>query len=152
MFKVLFSLAIVLALSAFADTESSLEMKAARIHEAAFTVDSHTDTPLQLTRPGFDFMQKNNNKRSKVDLPRMKEGGLDGIWFAVFVGQGERTPEGNIAAMEEALMICDTVDALLNRYPDELELATRADDLERITRNGKTGHLYGDGEWLSPRQ
>ncbi len=143
MHRVLLSLAIIMALSACAETESTLEKKAAQIHEAAYTVDSHTDTPLQLTRPGFDFMEKNSNKRSKVDLPRMKEGGLDGIWFAVFVGQGERTPEGNLSAMEEAILICDTVDALLKLYPDELEIATKAADLKRITRQGKKAIYLG---------
>ena len=47
----------------------------------------------------------------------MKEGGLDGIWFAVFVGQGQRTPEGNLQPWQEAIMICDTIDALVDRYP-----------------------------------
>jgi membrane dipeptidase len=143
MHRVLLSLAITMALSACAETEATLEKKAARIHEAAYTVDSHTDTPLKLTRSGFDFMEKNSSKRSKVDLPRMKEGGLDGIWFAVFIGQGERSPEGNLSAMEEAILICDTVDALLKRYPDELELATKASDLKRITRQGKKAIYLG---------
>ena len=86
-------LAMVMALSSFADSDSKLEKVAARIHEAAFTVDSHTDTPLLLTRPGFSFTVRHDPRtaRSKVDLPRMKEGGLDGIYFAVFVGQGERS-------------------------------------------------------------
>lgn len=137
------SLAIAVALSACAETENTIEKKAAKIHDAAFTVDSHTDTPLRLTDPDFDFMVNNASRRSKVDLPRMKEGGMDGIWFAVFVGQGERTPEGNQGAMEEAIMICDTVDALLKRNPDELELATKASDLKRISRKGKRAIYLG---------
>ncbi|MCP4309953.1 MAG: membrane dipeptidase [Bacteroidetes bacterium] len=143
MHRVQITLAIVMALSACAETESSLEKKAARIHEAAFTVDSHVDTPLEMTRPGFNFMERNNPRRHKVDLPRMKEGGMDGIFLAVFVGQGKRTPEGNRAAMEEAILICDTVDALLARYPDELEIATKASDLKRIARKGKRAIYLG---------
>ncbi len=143
MHRVLLTLAITMVLSACADTDTSLEEKAARIHEAAFTVDSHTDTPMGMLRPGYNFMERNDSKRSKVDLPRMKEGGLDGIWFAAFVGQGERTPEGNQAAMEKAIRVCDTIDALVSRHSDELELATRASDLKRIARKGKRAIYLG---------
>ena len=123
--------------------EDKLAEKAARIHEAALTVDSHTDTPLDMMHPGYDFMVRNEGRRSKVDLPRMKEGGLDGIYFAVFVGQGPRTPQGNARARAEALEICDTIDALLARNPDELELATEAADLERIAGSGKRAIYMG---------
>ncbi len=73
----------------------------------------------------------------------MKEGGLDGIYFAVFVGQGERSPGGNERARKEALMICDTIDAVLARHPEEMEMATKASDLERIARQGKRAIYLG---------
>jgi len=119
--------------------------KAARIHDTALTIDSHTDTPLLLTRPGFDFTQRHNprQERSKIDLPRMKEGGMDGIWFGVFVGQGPRTPVGNRFAMETAMKILDTIDAVVGRYPDELEIATRSTDLKRIAGSGKRAVYLG---------
>lgn len=125
--------------------EEAMVRRARKIHLAALTVDSHTDTPLRLMRPGFDFSQRHDplESRSKVDLPRMKEGGLDGIYFAVFVGQGDRTPEGNAQARAEALAILDTVDALLARYPEELELATKASDLERIAGKGRRAIYLG---------
>ncbi|MFO7669291.1 MAG: dipeptidase [Bacteroidales bacterium] len=143
MHNLLITLAMAVALSACAGTESGLKKKADRIHDAALTVDSHTDTPLLLTHEGFSFMVKNDPRRSKIDLPRMKEGGLDGIWFGVYVGQGQRTPVGNRAALEEATMICDTVDALVSRHPGELEIATRATDLKRIARKGKRAIYLG---------
>jgi membrane dipeptidase len=125
--------------------EARLAKRAARIHEASYTVDSHTDTPLLLMRPGYDFMKRNDpdKTRSKIDLPRMKEGGMDGIWFAVFIGQGPRTPEGNEDARLEALEICDTLAALVSRHPDELEFATKAADLKRIADKGKRAVYRG---------
>ena len=128
-----------------ADHDPRLARKAARIHEAAFTVDSHTDTPILLARYGFDFGGRHDlqNDRSKVDLPRMRDGGLDGIYFAVFIGQGPRTPEGHRKAREEALMILDSIRATLDRYPDELVPATRASDLKRIAREGKRAIYLG---------
>ena len=138
-------LAAVLVLSGCADSETQLEKKAARIHAAAYTVDSHTDTPLRLNRQGFDFGVRNDpqESRSKIDLPRMKEGGMDGIWFAVFIGQGERTPEGNQKAMEEALEITQEIYNTVDKYSDDLEVATKADDLARIAKKGKHAIYIG---------
>jgi len=132
-------------LAGCSDAETRLERKAARIHAAAYTVDSHTDTPLRLNRMGYDFGVRNDPRetRSKIDLPRMKEGGMDGIWFAVFVGQGERTPEGNEEAMNRALAVTETIYETIDLYSDDLEVATRADDLERIANKGKHAIYLG---------
>jgi membrane dipeptidase len=138
-------LATAMLLTGCADSETQLEKKAARIHAAAYTVDSHTDTPLRLNRMGFDFSVRNDPRetRSKIDLPRMKEGGMDGIWFAAFVGQGERTPEGNQKAMEEALEITQEIYKTVELYSDDLEVATKADDLARIAKKGKHAIYIG---------
>ena len=66
-------LAAALVLTGCSDAETKLEKKAARIHADAYTVDSHTDTPLRLNRMGFDFGVRNDPRetRSKIDLPRM---------------------------------------------------------------------------------
>ena len=144
---VILLLATVLAFTACADSdpETRLQKKAAKIHKAAHTVDSHTDTPLRLNRMGFDFGVRNDPRetRSKIDLPRMKEGGMDGIWFAAFVGQVQRTPEGNREAMEEALEITQEIYNTVEKYSDQLEVATRADDLARIAKQGKHAIYIG---------
>jgi membrane dipeptidase len=138
-------LAITMALTSCGDSETKLEKKAARIHAAAYTVDSHTDTPMGLNRPGFDFGERNDpiETRSKIDLPRIKEGGMDGIWFAVFVGQGVRTPEGNEKARERALNTLDDIYETVDRFSDDLEIATKASDLERIAKKEKHAIYLG---------
>jgi membrane dipeptidase len=138
-------LATAMVLSGCADSETQLEKKAARIHAAAYTVDSHTDTPMRLNSQDFDFGVRNDpqESRSKIDLPRMKEGGMDGIWFAVFIGQGERTPEGNQKAMDEALEITQDIYTTVDKFSDDLEVATKADDLARIAKKGKHAIYIG---------
>jgi membrane dipeptidase len=132
-------------LAGCSDSDTRLQQKAARIHAAAYTVDSHTDTPLRLNRLGFDFGVRNDPRetRSKIDLPRMKEGGMDGIWFAVFVGQGERSPEGNEDARQRALEVTETIYETVGLYSGDLEVATRADDLARIAKQGKHAIYLG---------
>ena len=142
---ILISLVLATALFGCSDPEVRLQKKAARIHEAVLTVDSHTDTPMNLMSGTFDFSKRNDpiETRSKIDLPRMKEGGMDGIWFAVFIGQRQRTPEGHARAKREAIEICDTIDAMVARLSEELEIATEAGDLKRITRKGKHAIYLG---------
>ena len=141
----IFFLALTLLLGSCGPNEQRIQRKAARIHEKALTIDSHTDTPLWFTRGDFDFGRRNSdmNHRSKLDIPRMKEGGLDGVFFAVFVGQEERTAEGHARALERAQMIVDSVNAVVDRYPDDLELAAEPEDLGAVAAKDKHAIYMG---------
>src|SRR5210317_1795111 len=96
-------------------TEESVAEKAKRIHDKVLTIDSHTDTPLWMTREGFDIGVNNTviTRGSKVDLARMEEGGLDAAFFAVFVGKGPRDDSGNAKAYERAMILFDTLYAAI---------------------------------------
>ena len=137
--------AVLLILASCGTPEERQEKKAARIHAAALTVDSHTDTALDLNREGYDFGIRNDpvKTRTKIDLPRIKEGKMDGIWFATFVGQGERTPEGNEEAKQEAYEIIRDIYSTVERFPDDLEIATASGDLQRIAKKGKHAIYLG---------
>ena len=69
--------------------EKKSERKTMKIHNSALTVDTHCDTPMAMLDEGFDIGIKNTPPQSRVDFPRMKEGGLDAIFFAAFTGQRE---------------------------------------------------------------
>ena len=93
---ILFILFIFFMSSSHAATPDSLALlrKAEKIHDHIISIDSHNDTPLRMMQPGFDIGVRHDpyTERSKVDLVRMKEGRLDGAFFAVFVSQGKRDP------------------------------------------------------------
>jgi len=130
---------VLLALSCTNRHEESLIRKAEQIHKKALTIDSHTDTPLRLMRDGFDFGQRHDAVRdhSKIDLPRMKEGGMDAIWFAVFIGQNARNDSGNFAAKMEAYRIADSIRTVVGRFSTDLGLAYTPADLEKLAGEGK---------------
>jgi membrane dipeptidase len=67
--------------------QESIEGKAKRIHEKVLTVDSHTDSPWYLLQGGFNMAERHDFEKtgSRLDFPRMKEGGLDAVFFAAFV-------------------------------------------------------------------
>ena len=125
--------------------DKSLTQKALKIHEKVFTVDSHTDTPLWFLRGNFDLSERHDAHEdgSKIDFPRMKEGGMDAVFFAVFLGQRERTPEGNEIAVAKAEKIFDSLYAVVNRLPELAEIATTPEDASRLEKGGKRAVFIG---------
>ena len=130
--------------SIFAE-EESLEKKAARIHDAVLTIDTHVDTPMRMIPPGFDIGKRHDPRKrgGKLDLPRMKEGGLDAVFFAVFIGQGPRSPEGNGKAKEQALKTFDAIHKAVKENAGLAELALAPDDAARIEKKGKRAIYIG---------
>ena len=126
-------------------TEEELTEKAAKIHDKVLTVDTHVDTPMRLVRSEFNLGERHDPGRrgGRVDFPRMKEGGLDAIFFAVFIGQGERTPEGNERAKDKALRIFEAIHQSLEKHSDIAELAVTPDDAYRIEKSGKRAIFIG---------
>jgi membrane dipeptidase len=124
--------------------EGNLE-KALKIHQKVLTIDSHTDTPLWFARGEFDLTVAHNAREhgSRVDFPRMKQGGLDAVFFAVFLGQGDRTPEGHQSAFERAERIFDSVHAVVNRSNTQAEMAFTANDAKRIEESGRRSVFIG---------
>ena len=144
-FLFLTTFAVLLLLSSCTLSEDQIQKRAARIHTKAVTVDSHVDTPMWFTREGFSFGDRHESegRRYKLDIPRMKEGELDGVFFAVFIGQKSRDEEGNVQALAEANMIIDSIYAEVNRYPDDLQIATSPADLKSIVKQDKHAIFLG---------
>ncbi len=126
-------------------TEEEMVAEAAAIHDRVLTIDSHVDTPLWMTREGFDISRdmSENSRGSKVDLARMEEGGMDAMFFAVFVGQGERDEAGNNKARQRALAMFDTIHSAIGRYPGRAEVALSSMDAYRLEKEGKRAIFIG---------
>ena len=144
----LFTIASFLLLSSCTQqppTEAELIEKAKAIHEKILTIDSHADTPMWMTREGFDIGKDNSesSKGSKVDLTRMEEGGLDACFFAVFVGQGSRDKEGDMKARKRAIAMFDTIHNAISRYPELAEVALTSTDAYRLEKQEKIAIFIG---------
>lgn len=131
--------------SATGGANASVEAKAARIHTDVLTIDTHVDTPLRLVRSDFDPGQRHDARQrgGKVDFPRMAEGGLDAIFFAVYVGQGPRTPEKHAQSKERALKTFEAIHRALEASSGQAELALTPDDAYRIEKSGKRAIYVG---------
>lgn len=129
----------------FCSKNISPEERAAKIHQKVLTIDTHTDTPLRLFRDDFDLGVRHDPREtnSKADLPRMIEGGLDAVFFAVFVGQGERSAAGNARAKERALQIFEAINKSVEAHSKWAELTFTSDDAYRIEKSGKRAIYIG---------
>ncbi len=116
-------------------TEEDLAATARGIHERVITIDTHDDIPLDFATEAVDPGVRGNRQ---VDLPKMEEGGLDVAFFVVFVGQSERTPENYEQAKAEAMAKFEAIHRMTDElYPDRIEMAHSANDVERIHASGK---------------
>ena len=100
--------------------------------------DLHIDTPSRLVSEGLNLAE--SHYYTCVDIPKMKQGGLNAGFFAVFAPARNVTP---LESVKQALKIIDVIVQEVNRHPAELFLATTADDVLRARREGKIGILLG---------
>ncbi|UCC81537.1 MAG: dipeptidase [Gemmatimonadota bacterium] len=125
----------VLVACSGAMSEDEIIATARAIHESVITIDTHDDIPSNFATEEVDPGVRGDRQ---VDLPKMREGGLDAAFFVVYVGQGERTPEAYGAAKAAALTKFDAIRRMTDQmYPDQIELAYSADDVVRIHGEGK---------------
>jgi membrane dipeptidase len=134
-----------LFLSGIAAAKETPEAKAARIHLSVLTVDTHCDTPLNLMNKDFDLSKWNDQAATgtRSDFPRMKAGGLDAQFFAVFVSQGPRTPEGDAIAKKKALDILATLRKNVEANQDVAAFALSPDDSYNLEKEGKRAIFIG---------
>lgn len=121
-------------------SEEQLVAQAKEIHRRILTIDSHCDTPMMMLRPGWDVGQRHEpgqKESGKIDLPRMKEGGLDALFFAIYVGQGPLTEEGYAKARERAQQLIQAVHQMVKDYSEVIGLALTPEDAYRLKREGK---------------
>jgi len=119
---------------------------AADIHEKALTIDTHVDTPTQLYyNPGFNLCVRNEPEPyfTKVDFPRMLEGGLDAAFFVLFVSQGKRTEEGNAAAKQLIMDMYDMTLEAVDNCSDMAGIARTPDDAYSLEDQGKRAVYLG---------
>ena len=125
--------------------KETLAERAQRIHKEALTIDTHSDTPLNLLNNDFNAGKRQDQALTgtKVDFPRMKEGGLDAQFFAVFVGQGPRNEAANADAKNKALGILSAVKKCIEENQDQAALAFTPEDAWRIEKEGKRAIYLG---------
>lgn len=121
--------------AAYAQTSDEEYMKRAdEIHRKYLTIDTHNDTAMYLNHPdGNDW----SVTKGQVSFPKMKEGGLDAAFFAIYLDQGPLRDSSRDSvyafAMDEISLFKDYV----ARHSDEAEIAYSPEDVKRLKKKGK---------------
>jgi membrane dipeptidase len=111
---------------------------AKQLHERAIVVDSHDDTTQRLIYDkSFDIGARHAD--GNIDIPRMREGGLDALFFSIWVPSEVTGPP----AVKRALDQIDAVREAVRRHPNDLMLATSADGIRRAVAEHKIAALMG---------
>lgn len=120
--------------------ETTLE-KAKRIHETIITIDTHNDINVKNFTDSINYTQR---LETQVNLPKMKEGGLDVTWLIVYTGQDTLTDDGYEKAKLNAMQKFEAIHKLCEEIaPDQIKLALTADDVRQIDSAGMKVAMIG---------
>jgi membrane dipeptidase len=139
-------LAIAFSACTVAKTPPSVEERARELHRTILTVDTHCDTAMSLLRTNWKIGDRHDpaeRASGKIDLPRMKEGGLDAEFFAAFVGQGPLNPEAYVKAKDSALRAVAAVHKMTQDHASLIGLAVDPAGARRLKKEGKLAAFIG---------
>jgi membrane dipeptidase len=119
----------------------TFDEKVKRVHAEVITIDTHCDINVSNFTEETNYSQRLN---TQVDIPKMKEGGLDVAWFIVYTGQGELNEEGYAKAKENAYSKFEAIANLTSQFaPEDIELARSSQEVFDIVDRGKLVAMIG---------
>jgi membrane dipeptidase len=133
------AVAVLAGTSTSPRAQETLPPRAVSLHKAAIVVDTHADTTQRLInhQGGFDLGVRHAD--GSIDIPRMREGGLDALFFSIWT-------EGTVTGAEgafQALRQIDRVVEAVRQHPADLVLATTVADIRRAHEQGRIAALLG---------
>jgi membrane dipeptidase len=127
-------LAALLVRSTSAD---DIAERAHKLHFSSIVLDTHDDTTQRFFSKDYDLGKRNPD--GHVDIPRMHEGGMNGIFFSVWIDGRTMGPP----AVQKALDQIDAVHQNVQKYSKDMVLCLTAEDVRRAHAQGKIAALIG---------
>ena len=134
---VLCGLTALLSIS-IAQTRKVTDADVQKIQKSTLLIDTHNDITSR-TVQGYDIGKAKDD--GHTNLAALREGGVGAQFFAVYVAANY--VNGNRSAWRTLEMIDTVRHDIIARYPNDFALATTADDIERIHKQGKIAALMG---------
>jgi membrane dipeptidase len=127
----------ILPLLAISSQSQPISQKAKELHFSSIVIDTHDDTTQRLLDPKFDLSARHTD--GSIDIPRMREGGLDAIFFSIYIPGSITGPR----AVQLALEQIEAVRRQITLHPHDLALATAAAEVRRAFAAHKIAVLMG---------
>ena len=131
--------ASAIALLALPIACASSDNAARDLHFDSIVVDGHSDTTPRFEDPAWSFGERHGIEDGSMDLPRIREGGLDVQFWSIYMGKREEPG----SALREALERIDAVHEMAARYPDDVVVAGSVREIRRAVAQGKLVSLMG---------
>jgi len=126
-----------LSLGAILMSAAPISDKAKKLHFSSIVIDTHDDTTQRLLDPKFDLGVRHSD--GSIDIPRMREGNLSALFFSIWIPSKITGPQ----AVKLALDQIDAVRETVRKHPNDLVLATTADEIRAARQQNKTAALIG---------
>jgi membrane dipeptidase len=117
--------------------EDAVAVRAHNLHFSSIVLDTHVDVTPKLQRPGWKFTEE--HKEGHVDLPRMKKGGLNALFFSISMPGTVTGPK----AVHDSIERIAAVHKLAEDLPDQIALCVTAEEVRRAHRQGRIAALMG---------
>ena len=115
----------------------TISSRARALHFSSIVIDTHDDTTQRLLDPTFDLGVRHTE--GGIDIPRMRDGGLNALFFSIWMPGTITGPK----AVEQALTQIEAVRRQARLHPRDLVLATSAKDIRRVVAQHKIAALMG---------
>ena len=112
---------------------------ARELHFDAIVIDGHSDTTPKFEDADWSFAERHDRAFGHMDLPRIREGGLDVQFWSIYMGKRE-VPG---SAIREALERIDAVHEMAARHPEDVVLAGTVREIRDAVAQGKFVSLMG---------
>jgi len=122
--------------SAKPQQSDAVSERARKIHFSSIVLDTHIDTTPKL-QTSWKFTEE--HKEGAIDLPRMKRGGLNALFFSIFMPGTVTGPN----AVNNAVERIAAVHKLTEDLPNEIVLCTTADEVRAAHKRNKIAALMG---------
>lgn len=118
--------------------------RARQLHQQCLVIDGHNDLPWAMReKAASSFKQADISQpqtQFHTDIPRLKQGNVGAQFWSAYVPSETRLER---RAAHDTLEQIDLIQRMVKRYPETFEMASTADDIERIHRSGKIASMIG---------
>ena len=111
--------------------------RAKKLHFSSIVLDTHDDTTQRFFTKDYDIGKRNPD--GHVDIPRMREGGMNAIFFSIWIDGRIMGPP----AVQKALDQIDAVHESVHRYAKDLVFCRTAAEVREAHKQGKIAALIG---------
>jgi len=109
------------------------------LHFDSIVIDGHSDTTPRFEDPTWSFGARHTVADGSMDLPRIREGGLDVQFWSIYMGKREEPG----TALREALERIDAVHEMAARYPEDVVVGSSVRQIRQAVADGKFVSLMG---------